>query len=165
LLVVVDNVCSGGRLCTFSPCTEQVQRSCSTMRLFGFSDVTMLECLHRPCDIRTAVMSMPDLGYGPGSYFSSSKQQLMKCKPVVGHVEIDGNQSAVENVQTAATDECVDNKVADDTDNDTSAVGNYVDGSRTQKTTKASYICKTGTFSSQLAGHTGFLTFATLYPK
>ncbi|KAK4699597.1 tRNA (adenine57-N1/adenine58-N1)-methyltransferase catalytic subunit, partial [Phenoliferia sp. Uapishka_3] len=35
------------RVCCFSPCIEQVIRTCSTLAELGFSDITMYECLTR----------------------------------------------------------------------------------------------------------------------
>jgi len=37
-----------GRFCGFSPCVEQVQRTCDALREAGFVDVCMKECLTRP---------------------------------------------------------------------------------------------------------------------
>ncbi|RKP07253.1 tRNA methyltransferase complex GCD14 subunit-domain-containing protein, partial [Thamnocephalis sphaerospora] len=39
-----------GRICCFSPCIEQVQRTCDVLREQGFRDVRMFECLQRAQD-------------------------------------------------------------------------------------------------------------------
>ncbi|KAG5455807.1 MAG: tRNA methyltransferase complex GCD14 subunit-domain-containing protein [Olpidium bornovanus] len=41
-----------GRICCFSPCIEQVQRTCAALRENRFRDITMFECLAKPLDTR-----------------------------------------------------------------------------------------------------------------
>uniref|UniRef100_A0A8C4WPH4 tRNA (adenine(58)-N(1))-methyltransferase n=1 Tax=Eptatretus burgeri TaxID=7764 RepID=A0A8C4WPH4_EPTBU len=53
---------AGGRLCSFSPCIEQVQRTCQVLELNGFHETTTLEVLLRPCDVRTISLQIPDIG-------------------------------------------------------------------------------------------------------
>lgn len=52
----------GGRLCSFSPCMEQVQRMCQQLRTSGFSDVDVLECVQRPYDVKAHTLSVPAVG-------------------------------------------------------------------------------------------------------
>ncbi|KAG8199662.1 hypothetical protein JTE90_022115 [Oedothorax gibbosus] len=52
-LVVTAFKETGGRLCTFSPCVEQVQRSCAALQESGkFRDVVTVECLQRTYDVK-----------------------------------------------------------------------------------------------------------------
>ena len=44
----------GGILCSFSPCIEQVQRTCAAMAAAGFEDVRTFETLLRPWDFAPA---------------------------------------------------------------------------------------------------------------
>ncbi|CAN0398210.1 tRNA (adenine(58)-N(1))-methyltransferase catalytic subunit TRMT61A isoform X1 [Lampetra fluviatilis] len=55
---------SGGRLCSFSPCIEQVQRTCQALAGLGFVEPSTLEVLLRPLDVRTINLPVPDLGQG-----------------------------------------------------------------------------------------------------
>ncbi|XP_008939462.1 PREDICTED: tRNA (adenine(58)-N(1))-methyltransferase catalytic subunit TRMT61A isoform X1 [Merops nubicus] len=52
----------GGRICSFSPCIEQVQRTCLAMEECGFTEINTLEILLRVYNVRTISLQIPDLG-------------------------------------------------------------------------------------------------------
>ncbi|NP_001079426.1 tRNA methyltransferase 61A L homeolog isoform X1 [Xenopus laevis] len=52
----------GGRICSFSPCIEQVQRTCLALEEHGFTEINTLEILLRVYDVRTVNLQVPDLG-------------------------------------------------------------------------------------------------------
>ncbi|XP_038599974.1 tRNA (adenine(58)-N(1))-methyltransferase catalytic subunit TRMT61A [Tachyglossus aculeatus] len=54
----------GGRLCSFSPCIEQVQRTCRALAEHGFTEVHTLEILLQAYNVRTVNLPVPDLGKG-----------------------------------------------------------------------------------------------------
>ncbi|KAH7821678.1 putative tRNA methyltransferase complex GCD14 subunit [Monocercomonoides exilis] len=44
---------SGGLICCFSPCVEQVHRNCLQLKKSGFEDIETIECLLLPYEVRT----------------------------------------------------------------------------------------------------------------
>ncbi|TNM96057.1 hypothetical protein fugu_017140 [Takifugu bimaculatus] len=55
----------GGRVCSFSPCIEQVQRTCEALADQAFEEISTLEVLLRVHDVRTASLPLPDFGSDP----------------------------------------------------------------------------------------------------
>ncbi|CAI7871917.1 unnamed protein product [Closterium sp. NIES-53] len=51
----------GGRLCSFSPCMEQVQRCSHAMRAHGLTDIRTVELLSRSYEVREEVLTVPNL--------------------------------------------------------------------------------------------------------
>ncbi|XP_062974186.1 tRNA (adenine(58)-N(1))-methyltransferase catalytic subunit TRMT61A [Elgaria multicarinata webbii] len=52
----------GGRICSFSPCIEQVQRTCLALEEHGFTEISTFEILLRVYNVRTISLQIPDLG-------------------------------------------------------------------------------------------------------
>ena len=51
---------TGGRICSFSPCLEQVQKACQKMREEGFDEITTMECLLREFQVRKITQPLYD---------------------------------------------------------------------------------------------------------
>jgi len=56
---------SGGRLCSFSPCIEQVQQTSLALQAHGFTEISTIECLLREFQVRKINIPVfdPDLDY------------------------------------------------------------------------------------------------------
>ncbi|KAG7197009.1 hypothetical protein KM043_017545 [Ampulex compressa] len=52
---------SGGKLCSFSPCIEQVQRTCTKLLLKGFIELHTFECLQRELTVQYKNLQILDL--------------------------------------------------------------------------------------------------------
>ena len=106
-----------GRICCFSPCIEQVQRSCKCLYEDGFVDVKVYEVILKPYRVKQMELQTPDFG----DHISSA------CK------NCDGNKSTNQPTKGQSTK------------------------------TKREFL---STFPvAAIPGHTGYLTFATLYPE
>ncbi|KAK1891287.1 tRNA (adenine(58)-N(1))-methyltransferase catalytic subunit TRMT61A [Dissostichus eleginoides] len=55
----------GGRVCSFSPCIEQVQKTCEAFSDQGFEEINSIEVLLRVHDVRTVYLPLPDFGPDP----------------------------------------------------------------------------------------------------
>ena len=132
---------SGGRLCSFSPCVEQVQATCEEMRRHGFVDLETVECLLRTFDIRS--IQMPTLGVTSNlsEMEDGSCENEPKAKQKREEKESDGGLSDVDSSR-----KCLES----------SASGN-------SSSTNATYL--TVSPNHDMPGHTGYLTFATLHHK
>ncbi|KAJ7400923.1 tRNA (adenine(58)-N(1))-methyltransferase catalytic subunit TRMT61A [Pitangus sulphuratus] len=87
----------GGRICSFSPCIEQVQRTCLAMEEYGFTEINTLEILLRVYNVRTISLQIPDLGKAAednsGTGFDSSNPSNQALKRAVC---MNGSSGAVE---------------------------------------------------------------------
>lgn len=76
---------AGGRLCSFSPCIEQVQRTAEALTDHGFEEINTLEVLLRVHDVRTVSLPLPD--YGPDCS-AHPEPDAMETPPPPSHASI-----------------------------------------------------------------------------
>lgn len=97
LISVAPPLCAGGRLCSFSPCIEQVQRTCQALTDQGFEEISTLEVLLRVHDVRTLSLPVPDFGRDPAEASektaadSASKQTTVTIKTTTPPREVPGH--------------------------------------------------------------------------
>lgn len=62
-------------MCSFSPCIEQVQRTCDALAEQGFEEISTLEVLLRVHDVRTLSLPLPDFGPDPSAQTQSDETE------------------------------------------------------------------------------------------
>ena len=82
------NASKGGRLCSFSPCLEQVQKAIAKMRQEGFVEITTMECLLREFQVRKINLPLYDHQRESQEYDKDSSTKKRKLD------EVDSNGGA-----------------------------------------------------------------------
>ncbi|CAG2120390.1 unnamed protein product, partial [Medioppia subpectinata] len=124
---------TGGRICCFSPCVEQVQKTCAALYDNHFFDIETYECVLRPYEVKTQSMPL---------YPFSSKTNYSQQNAVISEsIDKKSDESVAKKVKTESIlndkSDTVMEKISTD----------HV----------LTYLPNQGT------GHTGFLTVAVKY--
>ena len=163
---------TGGRICSFSPCIEQVQRTCDVLTQNGFAELKTLECLLRNYEVRTINLPIPDLGPTniENGYDKESKEMESNTddKTDLDKVESDtvaglGGQVTGESSESVKDDEATAPKKQKTDQTTKSTKPTKRDFDLIGRKDERSFFFKTAAPLVQMPGHTGFLTFATLY--
>ena len=154
-LIFLFTFITGGRICSFSPCIEQVQRTCLRMDELGFTDIRTMECLVRDCNIHTIRLNVPDLGFGEEHQVAAHNMQAQE-EPSIGHMVKQGDT-----LEAAGSDV----KEQDNNEQRWRTKGNRK--RKFQDKTKkggVTFEFKSAVPRPEMPGHTGYLTVATVYP-
>lgn len=151
----------GGRLCSFSPCVEQVQRTCEALRARGFVDVVTLECLERPYEVKQVVMAdIRDTCRAPSGGQAPKKEEHATAE-VLQTTEGDamtGVEEPSESPDAAEAGVEGEAKATGETKRGKKRRGHPED----PESAAQGFNFQTAIPSLQIPGHTGYLTFATL---
>lgn len=146
---------AGGIVCCFSPCIEQVQKNCIKLTTLGFEDVSTIEALGCEYDVASAAIAQPHIPslFASSSSSSSSSSADASAGPQIGTKRRREGADDDRAADGTATDG------GDDEDDGSIAVPLYPAHFR------GPLPLATRQNGAGVAGHSGYLTFATLYRK
>lgn len=151
----------GGRVCSFSPCVEQVQRTCEALRARGFVDVVTLECLERPYEVKQVVMAdIRDTCRAPSGGQAPKKEEHATAE-VLQTTEGDamtGGEEPSESPYAAEAGAEGEAKATGEAKRGKKRRGHPEDPASAAQ----GFSFQAAIPSLQIPGHTGYLTFATL---
>lgn len=128
-------------MCSFSPCIEQVQRTCERLRTNGFEEINTVECLRRVHEFR---------------YQHRSKIRFTA----------DANSEQTNDTNAVKRPSTTDEPDEEDNDNDITTNKKMKNDDQTPSTTKNKARETESTLTAigplVMPGHTGYLTFAYL---
>ncbi|XP_022665100.1 tRNA (adenine(58)-N(1))-methyltransferase catalytic subunit TRMT61A-like isoform X1 [Varroa destructor] len=161
---------TGGRICSFSPCIEQVQKTCDRLRELRCVELTTMECLERPYEVKKVHFVKQNIGaerHRIGSeYFvtgASKKDEAIEEREEKVVVDEGDSPSSCE-VSEKRADEKRDDPEDEDEASKAKIARSSIEGEvqRGQKKPLPpgeSRLCAIP--SIRIPGHTGYLTFAT----
>lgn len=185
-----------GTVCCFSPCVEQVQRSCAKLRALGFEDILTVEALGRDFEVVTSALPQPAM---PSLFAESTSSSDYASWPASGSyaaaaasTSAAGGAAARLGKRSRLDYEAHAGAGAASSSSGAAAVGGAADGSAAGSESSAAAVpsmhaargvegarevppypahltgplaLSTRQVGGDVAGHTGFLTFAKLYTK
>lgn len=135
---------SGGRICSFSPCIEQVTRTCEVLESLGLQELLTLECLAREFQVKT--ISLPTIING---------------RKAPTHQNTHVNQEETQPDQKKMkVEECTEGG----TDTKVKSEHEQITADNRRQQGNSDFKFTTGITQLKAPGHTGFLTFASVPP-
>ena len=164
---VHDALIGNGKFCGFSPCIEQVQKTCEALRSFGFMDIYTIEVLNRPYDVRSVSVESIKLDNVVDS-INKTENESNEANKKRTREEEETKEAKDETNENKEESESNDSKMEESEPKTEAPVEDMkVETKTTAKKRKYHKKLKTKTENRALAkpildtrGHTGFLTFA-----
>jgi len=146
----------GGRICSFSPCIEQVQKTCLELKAQGYVEIRTFECISRSYERKKNPYKSLSQGQGPATTNKrKGKEDLEHEIPVVKKEKLE--TGVVEKVpETENKEEVKEQEVAVPA---VTPAETKQSVAKTENKPKTEFYFTSGVQFIQ--GHTGYLTFAT----
>ncbi|XP_064088449.1 tRNA (adenine(58)-N(1))-methyltransferase catalytic subunit TRMT61A-like [Macrobrachium nipponense] len=145
----------GGRICSFSPCIEQVCRTCETMSALGLREITTMECLAREFQVKN--INLPVIP-------SSKDVDLEGDKKTEKFKKIKLDNEATDNVEMSAEISTSDEMLVEETSNKNLEAKSSESARPNLSKEYKEVKFLSGITNLKMPGHTGYLTFATVPP-
>ncbi|XP_027202489.2 tRNA methyltransferase 61 [Dermatophagoides pteronyssinus] len=155
---------NGAKICCFSPCIEQVQRSCQMLTRLNFSDIETIECVLRPYELRKASYEKLKLNqqFETSNGLSADPQESMNVDDGDHHHNRDNDNTINgmnKKIRTSEDDNNDnDNEEEEEKNSDSKIMEKDVNKNNDNGTTINYWVTYMNT---EITGHSGFLTFAT----
>lgn len=127
------------KICCFSPCIEQVQKTCQALRANGFVELCMYECLSKNHEIESKTIKCLS-----NSNDAAENSKALPCSDIISSSALD-NTEKNESVSIDDDENCNPRKKFKE--HHSKFIKKIID---------VTYV------SNEIKGHTSFLTFATL---
>ena len=164
---------TGSRFCSFSPCMEQVQRTCELLHepARGFSEIITIELVNNSYNVKRINMPIANLGNPAADHTDASWPYKVGDHLTVGEVTARNEFAPMESSNGkkrrrgaagggADGDGDAEEKVAMGVDERQQLDKSYTPPAMADKT----YTARVCTQPKEISGHTGYLTFATYCP-
>ncbi|KAJ1959760.1 tRNA (adenine-N(1)-)-methyltransferase catalytic subunit trm61 [Dispira parvispora] len=156
-----------GRLCSFSPCIEQVDRTCKALTEEGFSNITMFEVLSRPHELRQT--PLPSIQAAIARHQSQRESKaIVTARRYPTEPKEEDQSSSTETthkkrkLETGEEDSTLAGVPDKSSTPSESGRVNLTLRPLTTEELNYQYVTKTPT---ECRGHTSYLTFATWVPQ
>ncbi|KAH8868381.1 hypothetical protein KSF78_0003979 [Schistosoma japonicum] len=146
------------RVCLFSPCIEQVQRSCTALLKSGFEHISTMECLEREFDVSRTTLNVPNLGQINASIWlhNGFKEYMSSVSGVEKNLLPPPETSKIINLHCKRSHSHSEQNESINLDQLTDAHGSE----KLQNNSTWEPVLQ-----PKMPGHTGYITFATWIPN
>ncbi|CAH8666538.1 unnamed protein product [Schistosoma bovis] len=147
-----------GRVCLFSPCIEQVQRSCTALLESGFQHISTVECLEREYDVSRTTLNIPNMGQQTASIWLQSgfSEYMSSVSQFNKHLLPPPKTSEIENIHCKRS-------------HPNPELGKSINPKQLKGIESSTKVENSFTWEPilqpKMRGHTGYITFATWIPS
>ncbi|KAH0542293.1 hypothetical protein FGG08_003320 [Glutinoglossum americanum] len=149
------------RICTFSPCIEQVQRTVSTLRQLGWLEIEMVEIAHKRIEVRRERVGLHEEGVrGINASPATVNEAVERLKEVEGRFRLSRSAIVKQTTPSKPSPSDADPVKTEESDAITPQTADSANGTSTRKPFKEGRLIHRP--EPELKTHTSYLLFALL---